>query len=73
MIIIDKRAKQSTFTFGTLSIGEVFIDEDKHICIKLNEGRALYYIEQNDSWKITTKDSDDEITVVKATLTIEDI
>lgn len=70
MTVIDKRAIPLTITFGDLSIGEAFQDNDGDMCIKTDVGAYMYY--KHSKWvAVYLMNEDDLIIPLGITYTIE--
>lgn len=72
MTIIDKRGVPLTVTFGDLSIGDAFQDNEDRVCIKVSHAYAItLYQGSVNEWRNVRFDFDELIIPLKATLTVE--
>lgn len=70
MQVIDRRGRKLTVTFGDLSIGDAFQDDDGDINIKTDVGSAIYW--EGDYWALSCAYSGDELIIpLEVTYTFE--
>ena len=78
MIINNKMANAGKVPFGSLNIGDVYLDDEDVVCIKVSHSydeddfaECLYYGPIEGQWVIGEEANDRMVLPVKATLTIE--
>ena len=72
MEVVDKRKENKGTKFIELYIGQTYLDANGSLSIKTNfEVRDNCITLYNNAWKVSTEGFFDEVTPVKATLTIE--
>ena len=77
MIINNKMANAGKVPFGSLNIGDTYLDDEDLVCIKISHspdedyGECLYYGPIEGQWVVGDEPNDRMVLPVKATLTIE--
>lgn len=73
--VIEQKNSPKTILFNDLCIGDVYKDEDGHICVKVSDdcedNNLTYEYNEKDGWELTSESSYAKVTPIDAELVIK--